>query len=109
MVALNNNWKEVARVHKNVNGGIYDIVLWAREPDQWIDVENNKSWIEVSLDTEWEQGNTYGGNYLISCTGCTPISGGSPYHFETSKNILEVVFGLDMMIMEITLQIYLLV
>lgn len=89
MVALNNNWIEVARVHKNVNGGIYDIVLWAREPDQWIDVENNKSWIEVSLDTEWEQGNTYGGNYLISCTGCTPISGGSPYHFETSKNILK--------------------
>ena len=89
MVALNNNWIEVARVHKNVNGGIYDIVLWAREPDQWIDIENNKSWIEVSLDTEWEQGNTYGGNYLISCTGCTPISGGSPYHFETSKNILR--------------------
>ncbi len=23
MVALNNNWKEVARVHKNVNGGMY--------------------------------------------------------------------------------------
>ena len=89
MVALKNNWIAVARVHKNVNGGIYDIVLWAREPDQWIDVENNKSWIEVSLDTEWEQGNTYGGNYLISCTGCTPISGGSPYHFETSKNILK--------------------
>ncbi len=89
MVALNNNWVKVAQVHKNVNGGIYDIVLWAREPDQWIDVENNKSWIEVSLDTEWEQGNTYGGNYLISCTGCTPISGGSPYHFETSKNILR--------------------
>lgn len=89
MVALNNNWVKVAQVHKNVNGGIYDIVLWAREPDQWIDVENNKSWIEVSLDTEWVQGNTYGGNYLISCTGCTPISGGSPYHFETSKNILK--------------------
>lgn len=89
MVTLNNNWIEVARVHKNVNGGIYDIVLWAREPDQWIDIENNKSWIEVSLDTEWEQGNTYGGNYLISCTGCTPISGNSPYHFETSKNILK--------------------
>lgn len=89
MVALNNNWKEVARVHKNVNGGMYDVVLWAREPDQWIDVENNKSWIEVSLDTEWIQGNTYGGNYLISCTGCTPISGNSPYHFETSKNILK--------------------
>lgn len=89
MVALNNNWKEVARVHKNVNGGMYNIVLWAREPDQWIDVEKNKSWIEVSLDTEWIQGNTYGGNYLISCTGCTPISGGSPYHFETSKNILK--------------------
>lgn len=89
MVALNNNWIEVARVHKNVNGGMYDVVLWAREPDQWIDVENNKSWIEVSLDTEWIQGNTYGGNYLIECTGCTPISGGSPYHFETSKNILR--------------------
>ena len=67
MVALNNNWIEVARVHKNVNGGMYDVVLWAREPDQWIDIENNKSWIEVSLDTEWVQGNTYGGNYLISC------------------------------------------
>ena len=89
MVALDNNWVEVARVHKNVNGGMYDVVLWAREPDQWIDVENNKSWIEVSLDTEWVQGNTYGGNYLIKCTGCTPISGGSPYHFETSKNILK--------------------
>ncbi len=24
--------------------------LWAREPDQWIDVEKNKSWIEVSLE-----------------------------------------------------------
>ncbi|MBF1073015.1 MAG: hypothetical protein HXL40_08080, partial [Solobacterium sp.] len=89
MVALNNNWVKVAQVHKNVNGGIYDIVLWAREPDQWIDVENNKSWIEVSLDTEWIQGNTYGGNYVIACTGCTPISGNSPYHFETSKNILK--------------------
>ena len=89
MVALNNNWIEVARVHKNVNGGMYDVVLWAREPDQWIDFENNKSWIEVSLDTEWIQGNTYGGNYLIKCTGCTPISGGAPYHFETSKNILK--------------------
>lgn len=89
MVALNNNWVKVAQVHKNVNGGIYDIVLWAREPDQWIDIENNKSWIEVSLDTEWVQGNTYGGNYVIECTGCTPISGNSPYHFETSKNILK--------------------
>ena len=89
MVVLSNNWIEVARVHKNVNGGMYDVVLWAREPDQWIDVENNKSWIEVSLDTEWIQGNTYGGNYVIACTGCTPISGNSPYHFETSKNILK--------------------